>query len=61
MLSQNARAYNLLTEVRNVLYAFEEMRKMINVNNGTRSISFRNFDCHDQSALFHYYCIQKYL
>ena len=53
MLYRNERAHNLRTETGNVLHAFEEMRNMINVNDGTRSFSFRTVDCHDQPAPFH--------
>ena len=52
MLYRNERAHNLRTETGNVLHAFEEMRNMINVNDGTRSFSFRTVDCHDQPAPF---------
>ena len=52
MLYRNERAHNLKTEAGNVLHAFEKMREMINVNDGTRSFSFRTIDCHDQPAPF---------
>ena len=53
MLYRNDRAHNYQIETGNVLSAFKEMRNMINVNDGTRSFSFRTVDCHDQPAPFH--------
>ena len=53
MLYRNERAHNLKIEAGNVLKAFEDMRTMINTNDGTRSFSFRTVDCHDQPAPFH--------
>ena len=52
MLYRNERAHNLKVETGNVMNAFNEMRNMINVNDGTRSFSFRTIDCHDQPAPF---------
>lgn len=52
MLYRNERSHNHQIETGNVLHAFEEMRHMINVNDGTRSFSFRTVDCHDQPAPF---------
>ena len=53
MLYRNDRAHNYQIETGNVLGAFKEMRNIINVNDGTRSFSFRTVDCHDQPAPFH--------
>ena len=52
MLYRNERSHNHQIETGNVLHAFEQMRHMINVNDGTRSFSFRTVDCHDQPAPF---------
>ena len=52
MLYRNERAHNLKTEAGKLLNAFEKMREMINVNDGTCSISFRTINCHDQPAPF---------
>ena len=53
MLYRNDRAHNHKIEAGNVLDTFNKMREMINVNDGTRSFSFRTVDCHDQPAPFH--------
>ena len=53
MLYRNERAHNYKIEAGNVLQTFEQMRSMINKNDGTRSFSFRTVDCHDQPAPFH--------
>ena len=53
MKYRNERAQHLKIETGNVLDSFEKMRHMINVNDGTRSFSFRTVDCHDQPAPFH--------
>ena len=50
MLYRNERAHNLKIEAGNVLNTFSKMREMINVNDGTRSFSFRTVDSHDQPA-----------
>ena len=50
MLYRNERAHNLKIEAGNVLNTFNKMREMINVNDGTRSFSFRTVDSHDQPA-----------
>ncbi len=52
MQYRNERAQNNKIEVGNILKAFEEMRNLINVNDGTRSFTYRTVDCHDQSAPF---------
>ena len=53
MLYRNERAHNYKIEAGNVLDTFNQMRSLINVNDGTRSFSFRTVDCHDQPAPFH--------
>ena len=53
MLYRNERAHNYKIEAGNVLDTFNQMRSMINKNDGTRSFSFRTVDCHDQPAPFH--------
>lgn len=53
MRYRNERAHNLKYEVGNVNDTFQKMRNIINVNDGTRSFSFRTVDCHDQPAPFH--------
>ena len=53
MLYRNDRAHNHKIEAGNVLDTFNKMREIINVNDGTRSFSFRTVDCHDQPAPFH--------
>ncbi len=53
MLYRNERAHNYKNEAGNVLDTFNKMRDLINVNDGTRSFSFRTVDCHDQPAPFH--------
>ena len=53
MRYRNERAHNLKYEAGNVMETFQSMRNIINVNDGTRSFSFRTVDCHDQPAPFH--------
>ena len=53
MLYRNERSHNYKIEAGNVLETFNKMREMININDGTRSFSFRTVDCHDQPAPFH--------
>ena len=53
MLYRNERAHNQKIEAGSVLKTFEKMRDIINVNDGTRSFSFRTTDAHDQPAPFY--------
>ena len=48
----NKRLTNKNQEQGSVATYFENLKKLIQVNDGTRSFIYRTVDCHDQSAPF---------
>ena len=52
MLYRNKRAHNQAYEAGNVYQTFKKLQNLVNVNDGTRSFSFRTTDAHDQPVPF---------
>ena len=48
----NKRLTNKNQEQGSVATYFENLKKLIQINDGTRSFIYRTVDCHDQSAPF---------